>query len=104
VTLDDGCDILAIGGMEDHVHLLVKLSLTRSCSDLMKHVKGGSSRFVSKELKQGEWFQWQGSCGAFSVSRRHVPKVISYIQNQEQHHRQGTVWQEAEESTTEIDA
>jgi len=39
VCVDDGCEVLAIGGMPDHVHLLVKLSLTRSCSDLMKHAK-----------------------------------------------------------------
>lgn len=104
VCVDDGCEVLAIGGMPDHVHLLVKLSLTRSCSDLMKHAKGGSSRFVSKELNPGEWFQWQGSYGAFSVSKRDVPKVIRYIQNQKDHHQDGTVWPEAEESTAEIDA
>ena len=104
VCIDDGCEILAVGGMPDHVHLLVKLSLTRSCSDLMKHVKGGSSRHVSKELKPGEWFQWQGSYGAFSVSRRDVKAVIRYIQDQKRHHLDGTLWEEAEESTTEIDA
>src|SRR5438105_7646781 len=68
VCRDDKCDVLALNGMEDHVHLLVSLAPTISMAGLMKDVKGGSSRFVSEELAPGEWFQWQGHYGAFSVS------------------------------------
>ncbi len=79
VCADDKCEILAIGGMLDHVHLLVLLSNTVTLADLMKHVKGGSSAFVSDELRPGEWFKWQGSYGAFSVSRPQIDKVVQYI-------------------------
>ena len=102
VCLDDKCDVLSIGGIEDHLHLLVNLAPTISMADLMKHVKGGSSRFVSEELCPGEWFQWQGHYGAFSVSARDKQRVISYIRNQKDHHNSGTIWPDAEEPTEEF--
>ena len=98
---DDHCKVLAIGGMPDHVHLLVLISNTATMADLMKHVKGGSSRFVPKRLSPGAWFAWQGSYGAFSVSRGSVPNIIAYIQNQKQHHAEGTLYPNADE-TNEI--
>lgn len=103
VCEDDKCDALAIGGMSDHVHLLVKLSNTISLAELMKHVKGGSSRFITDELKPGEWFQWQGHYGAFSLRRKDVKFVIEYIRNQKQHHDNKDIWPQVEESFEEID-
>ena len=94
---DDKCEVLAVGGMPDHVHLLALLSNTITLADLMKHAKGGSSLFASDTLTPGAWFKWQGSYGAFSVSRPQIDKVIHYIQNQRQHHLEGTLWPEAEE-------
>ena len=98
---DDHCKVLALGGMPDHVHLLVLLSNTVTIADLMRHVKGGSSRFVPKRLTPGSWFAWQGSYGAFSVSPAYIPKVVAYIQDQKQHHTDGTLYPNAEE-TNEI--
>ena len=76
VCKDDKCEVLAIGGMPDHIHLLVLFQNTLSVADLMNHVKGGSSRFVSEQLAPGQWFAWQGNYGAFSVSRRDRNLVI----------------------------
>ncbi len=90
------CEVLAVGGMPDHVHLLVMLPSTISVGDLMKRVKGGSSRFVSEALMPGEWFAWQGSYGATVVCDR--DKVIRYIANQKQHHADGTLWPNAEKT------
>jgi putative transposase len=103
VCEDDKCDVLAIGGMPDHVHLLVKLSSTISMAELMKHVKGGSSRFVSEDLKPGEWFKWQGHYGAFSLLRRDVESVVAYIRNQKEHHESDDIWPHAEETFEEVD-
>lgn len=103
VCRDDRCEVLAVGGMADHVHLLVLLSNTITLADLMKHVKGGSSRFVTKNLKPGSAFAWQGSYSAFSVSRSHLRGVIGYIETQEQHHALGTLWLNAEETTEFLD-
>jgi len=102
VCADDGCQVLAIGGMPDHVHLLVKLSNTISLATLMKDVKGGSSPFVTEKLKAGDWFQWQGHYGAFSVRPKDVRPVIDYIQNQKARHGSGDLWRHAEEMSEEI--
>jgi REP element-mobilizing transposase RayT len=102
VCWDDHCDLLAIGGMPDHVHLLALLSNTITLADLMKHVKGGSSAFVSDKLKPHARFKWQGSYGAFSVSRPQIDKVVQYIANQKQHHAENTLWPDAEEPNSPI--
>ncbi len=98
VCHDDKCEVLAIGGMLDHVHLLVLFHNNLTVADLMNHVKGGSSHFVSEHLIPGQWFAWQGSYGAFSVSRRDRNAVTSYIRNQKQHHTDGTLWPASEET------
>ena len=98
VCCDDHCEVLAVGGMPDHVHLLVLLSNTITLADLVRHIKGGSSRFVSRRLIPGSWFAWQGSYGAFSVSQANISKVVAYIQNQKQHHAEGTLYPNAEET------
>lgn len=101
VCRDDRCDVLAIGGMPDHVHLLVLLANTMSMADFMHHVKGGSSRFISTKLKTEGWFGWQKHYAAFAVSWSHRKQVIAYIENQKQHHADGTLWSEAEETDEE---
>ncbi len=96
VCVDDKCEVLSIGGMPDHVHLLALLSNTITLADLAKHVNGTSSAFVSDKLRPGEWFKWPGSYGAFSVSRPQIDKVVHYIANQKQHHADDTLWPDAE--------
>ncbi|HZT43524.1 MAG TPA: IS200/IS605 family transposase [Chthonomonadaceae bacterium] len=97
VCQQHGCPAIAVGGMPDHIHLLVSLSNTISLSELMKEIKGSSSRFVSEQLHPEGWFAWQPNYGAFSVSPADKEKVIGYILNQKQHHAHGSIWKNAEE-------
>ena len=85
------CVPLAIGGMPDHVHLLVDLHPTVTVALLMKDVKGASSLFMRTLLVPGSFFQWQTGYAAFSVSKRSLPRLQDYIANQEQHHVQGSI-------------
>ena len=101
VCTDDKCEVIAIGGIENHIHLLVLLTNTMTLAELMKHVKGGSSRFFTAKLKPGEWFSWQGSYGAYAVSRQDINPLTAYIENQKQHHANGTFRPEAEETGEE---
>ena len=101
ISVECGCRVLAVGGMPDHVHLLVMLPSTITVGDLMKQVKGGSSRVVSKTLTPGEWFAWQGSYGATMVGEK--DKVMRYIANQKQHHADGTLWPNAEKTQYDKD-
>jgi REP-associated tyrosine transposase len=85
-----GADVIAIGGIPDHVHVLVRMPTTISIVELVRRLKGASSHLVTHVLRRPEPFKWQGGYGAFSVSKRHVPVVRDYVLNQEQHHRDGT--------------
>lgn len=70
----------AIGGMDDHVHILVQLSPTISLSQAILLIKAYSSKWL------GRGFAWQKGYGAFSVSASNVATVAKYIRNQERHH------------------
>lgn len=93
----NGHKLLAINGMPDHIHILFGMRPIQSLSDLMQDVKGHSSLWVNKnKLVKGK-FSWQEGYGAFSYSKSLVPTVISYIQNQEKHHKKKTFKEEYEE-------
>ena len=98
VCEDMGCTCLAIGGMEDHVHLLVALCSTVTLGQLMKAIKGATAHMISDEIKPGDWFAWQPNYAAFAVSPSHVPRVVRYIVNQQEHHAHNTLWPAAEET------
>ena len=93
------CEVLAVGGMPDHVHLLLLSHNTVTAATLMNHVKGSSSRFVTDTLRPGQWFAWQANYGCFSISRSHRQKVICYIENQKQHYANDDLWPDAEETS-----
>ncbi|GMV97314.1 MAG: IS200/IS605 family transposase [Phycisphaerae bacterium] len=80
--------LLAAGGTQDHVHLLASLAPKHSLSDVLRDVKGGTSKWIHEEFAGMSIFGWQDGYGAFSVSQSNVPQVREYIQNQEAHHRQ----------------
>lgn len=92
-----GCEVIAIGGMPDHVHLLVCLPATSTVATVMHDAKGASSRWLNEQPATSSEFKWQGRYGAFSVSPHERSRVAAYILNQEQHHRDGTVWRHAED-------
>lgn len=80
------CYAIAIGGIDNHVHLLVRYPPTVAIATLIKQVKGSSSHFITHELRPNQFFKWQGAYGAFSVSPSGLDTVAHYIRNQEQHH------------------
>ncbi|AGC77224.1 transposase [Nonlabens dokdonensis DSW-6] len=82
--------------MPDHVHVLLKMDSKVSLSDLMRFIKGKSSRFLSENYTFLDGFEWQRGYGAFSVSPKNVDKVIGYIKNQKQHHREDSTIEELE--------
>jgi putative transposase len=83
-------EVLAIGGMPDHVHLLARMPTSISVAQLAKRVKGASSHLANRESGGRGTFKWQGGYGAFTVSKRNVPLVRDYIFRQEEHHREQT--------------
>ncbi|MEM0518396.1 MULTISPECIES: IS200/IS605 family transposase [Aequorivita] len=86
--------VLQINGMPDHIHILFGMRPTQSISDLMKKLKQDSSKWINNKGFVNGKFSWQEGYGAFSYSRSHVPKVIKYIANQEEHHKSKTFGEE----------
>ncbi len=82
--------LIEIGGMEDHVHILAGFSATIAVSEMLKRIKGNSSKWMNDENKTSNRFEWQAGYGAFTVSQSKVPIVTKYIRGQEEHHKQCT--------------
>jgi putative transposase len=85
-----GQKVYAIGGVEDHIHILVSIKPNISISDLVRDIKANSSKWINEnEFVRGK-FQWQEGFGAFSYAQSQLDNVIAYINNQEQHHQKKT--------------
>lgn len=87
ITREFKCTSVQIGGISDHVHMLVLMRPDVAPSFLMQKVKGRSSTWMHETFPELSRFSWQVGYGAFSVSESMVEKVKQYIQNQEAHHR-----------------
>jgi len=74
-----------IGGVADHVHLLIGLKATHCLADVVRELKKASSVWVHEEI--GDSFAWQEGYAAFTVSPTARPFVKEYIAHQEEHHR-----------------
>ncbi|HZT44304.1 MAG TPA: IS200/IS605 family transposase [Chthonomonadaceae bacterium] len=93
--------LLAIGGMPDHVHLVVKIPTRLSIARLMNQIKGVSSHCVHEQLPGHEAFRWQEGYGVFSMGLNQVGRAIAYVQNQKRHHANKTLWPQWEEAEEE---
>ena len=102
-----GCQTLAIGGVSDHIHLVLKVPCKRAPSDLMQHIKGASSAWARRTLRplaplSAEAFGWQDNFAAFSLRRSHLKLAIAYVENQKTHHAVGDLRPEWEKSDEEV--
>ena len=86
-----GATSIRIGGVEDHVHLLVGIKATHCISELVREIKKASTNWMHEELPT---FSWQVGYGVFSVSPERVKGVSKYIDNQAEHHKTMTFVEE----------
>ncbi|WP_423913303.1 IS200/IS605 family transposase [Flavobacterium sp.] len=84
---ETGCKTIIVNGVEDHVHCFIGLKPTVSISELMKTVKGKSSKYINDHSFTSSRFEWQEGYGVFSYSHSQIHAVYKYIENQEQHHK-----------------
>ncbi len=78
---------MEIGGVADHIHILLSLPATIPISKAMQLIKGGSSKWIHETFPDQRLFSWQEEYGAFSVSVSQLDKTIAYIRGQPEHHR-----------------
>lgn len=80
--------MIAINSMPDHLHLFIGYQPNGAMSELIKVVKGESSKWIKNRGFVKGRFRWQEGYGAFSHSRSQIDRVYHYIQNQKEHHRE----------------
>ncbi len=78
--------VYAIGGVGDHIHILVSIKPNIAISDLVRDIKANSSKWINEKGFVKGKFQWQEGFGAFSYGQSQLDTIIAYIDNQEQHH------------------
>jgi REP element-mobilizing transposase RayT len=79
-----GIYVHSVGGMADHVHLLIQLPAVLALAKAVLTIKANSSRWANEE---GRKLAWQQGYAAFSVSASNVGAVVRYIENQAEHHK-----------------
>jgi REP element-mobilizing transposase RayT len=84
IAKNHGMNPFAIGGVEDHVHILLTIPATKDIAKAVQELKANSSRWMREHIRS---FQWQEGYAAFSVSKSNVSAVAEYIGNQAEHHR-----------------
>ncbi|MDD4891673.1 MAG: IS200/IS605 family transposase [Phycisphaerae bacterium] len=85
---------LAVGGDDDHQHVVASLPSTMAIAKAAQLIKGGSSLWLSDAFAELKGFEWQEGYGGFSVSISHVDETIAYVRNQRQHHEKQTFEEE----------
>jgi len=81
------CISIQTGGFVDHVHLFFGLPRTRTIAQVVETVKTSSSKWIKGKGIEYSDFHWQSGYGAFSVSQSGADAVVTYIRNQDEHHR-----------------
>jgi REP element-mobilizing transposase RayT len=94
IARENNMKALAVGGTEDHAHLLLSLPTTTPVAKAIQIIKGGSSKWIHETFPAHRDFAWQEGYGAFSVGISQVETTVVYIQNQKEHHRKKTFEEE----------
>ena len=82
-----GGHLYRIGGMPDHVHILVALKAEQCLSDFVKQLKQSTSHWLKGNPNFRAWQGWENGYSAFTCSPTEISKVVEYIKGQKQHHK-----------------
>lgn len=91
-----GCIPHAIGGMSDHIHVVISIPPKLSVATLIGQLKGASSHHINQTFVDGA-FLWQAEYGVLSFSEKALPSIVGYVNNQKKHHADKTLHLEMED-------
>ena len=97
ICRDLGAEVVRVGGVADHVHIITTLPRTVSQADLIEKIKKTSSKWIKALDPRYRRFFWQRGYGAFSVSPSQLDAVVQYVETQPEHHRIRTFQEEYRE-------
>ena len=86
------CITHAIGGIDNHIHLIASIPPKLAIADFVKGIKGSSAHHLNHNVPHySAKFGWQRGYGVFSLGGKQLDEAIAYVVNQKQHHQQGTI-------------
>ena len=94
VARNAGCECPRVGGVEDHVHLAIRLSRTTTIASLIEDLKTSSSKWLKSQLPALSNFAWQRGYAVFSVGPADLDALVNYLDTQAEHHRQRSFQEE----------
>ena len=97
VCRDLGAQLVRVGGVADHVHIVTTLPRTLSQAQMIERIKKVSSKWIKTLDARYRGFFWQRGYGAFSVSPSQLEAVMQYVDTQQEHHRTRTFQEEYRE-------
>jgi putative transposase len=86
IAKQNGFKAISIGGIEDHLHILLSLPATMPVSKAVQLIKGGSSKWIHDNFSHLQLFSWQQGYAAFSIGVSDIQRTVRYIENQRAHH------------------
>ena len=87
IVKNHGQKLLCINSVHDHIHILLGVSPAMRVSDLVRDIKSSSAKYINDNKLSQRKFYWQNGYGVFSYSMSHRRRVITYIENQQEHHK-----------------
>ena len=93
----------AIGGTDDHVHLVATIPPTLLISEWIGRLKGSSSHYINQEIANRKALEWQSKYGVVSFGTRDLPWVLKYVKDQREHHAKGRTHERLERTEIEAD-
>ena len=87
IARENGMAAFAVGGVADHVHVLLSLPRPTSIAKAVQLLKAGSSKWLNESFPEVKRFAWQEGYGAFSIGISQRQKTIAYIEGQAEHHK-----------------
>lgn len=81
------CHLYRINGMQDHIHILTDLHPSIALADLMREIKTSSSIWLKQQTEFSNFKGWSDGYAALTVSFKDKTRVIEYIKNQQDHHK-----------------
>ena len=79
-----------IGGMPDHIHVVISIPPKVAVAKIIGQLKGASSHHINENYAKGV-FAWQAEYGILSFSAKALPSIVEYVKNQKKHHSQNTI-------------
>jgi len=95
IVKNKNCKLFCINGVEDHIHIFSDLHPTICLADYVKDIKVASSLWMKSNSHFPKFKSWQEGYGAFTYSIREKDRIINYIENQKEHHRKETFYDES---------